>query len=134
MTFGPEGTGGARIYDTSAVGDVLDTFKKFGHDELDTARAYCGGEEEKFIAEVGFKKRGLKLASKAFPVSPGAHNAERLRATLETSLKELNTDKVDLYYLHAPDWDTPLEETLRTMNELHKEGKVEEWGLSNFAV
>jgi aflatoxin B1 aldehyde reductase len=134
MTFGPEGTSGARVHDISAVGDILDTFKKFGYDELDTARGYCSEKEEGFITEVGWKERGFKMASKCYPTSPGGHSAENLRATLETSLSELKTDKIDLYYLHAPDWATPLEDTVKAMDDLYKEGKVEVWGISNFTV
>jgi len=134
MTFGPEGTGGARIHDISAVGDVLDLFKKYSYDELDTARVYCDGKEEGFITKVGWKERGFKIASKCYPVKPGGHSAPELRATLEKSLSELKTDKIDLYYLHAPDWATPLEETVKAMDELYKEGKVAVWGISNFTV
>ena len=76
----------------------------------------------------------MKMASKCYPVEAGGHSAEKLRATLETSLKELKTDKIDLYYLHAPDYTTPLEETITVMDQLHKEGKVDVWGISNFAV
>jgi aflatoxin B1 aldehyde reductase len=134
MTFGPEGSSGARVYDISTVGDILDTFKKFGYDELDTARGYCGGQEEGFITQAGWKQRGLKMGSKCYPVEAGWHNAENLRAALEKSLSELKTDKIDLYYLHAPDYTTPLEETVTIMDKLHKEGKVDVWGISNFAV
>jgi aflatoxin B1 aldehyde reductase len=134
MTFGPEGTGGARITDISTVGDVLDTFKKYGYDELDTARSYCDTQEEGFITKAGWKERGMKMGSKVYPIKPGDHSAPKLRATLEKSLSELKTDKIDIYYLHAPDYGTPFEETVKAMDELHKEGKVEQFGISNFAV
>ena len=134
MTFGPQGSGGARVYDPKTVGDILDLHKKFGHDELDTARGYCNGEEEAFITKVGWKERGLKLASKCYPSEPGGHSTKKLRETLEYSLSQLKTDKIDLYYLHAPDWDTPFEETVKAMDDLYKEGRVAEWGVSNFTV
>src|SRR5277367_5054932 len=134
MTFGPEGTGGARVHEISTVGDILDTFQKFGYDELDTARGYCNGEEEGFITKAGWKERGMKMGSKCYPVEAGGHSAEKLRATLEKSLAELKTDKIDLYYLHAPDYTTPLADTITIMDQLHKEGKVDVWGISNFAV
>ena|SRR5271154_6133984 len=134
MTFGPEGTSGSRVHDYKAVGDILDLFKRFGYDELDTARGYCSEQEEAFITKVGWKERGFKLATKCYPSAPGGHNAENLRAAVEKSLSELKTDKVDLYYLHAPDYTTPLEDTVKIMDTLHKEGKVEVWGISNFAV
>jgi len=46
----------------------------------------------------------------------------------------LKTDKIDIFYLHAPDWATLLDETVKGMNDLYKEGKVGQFGLSNFTV
>jgi aflatoxin B1 aldehyde reductase len=134
MTFGPEGTGGARIYDVKTVADILDLFKRHGYDELDTARGYCNGQEEAFITQVGWKQRGLKIATKCYPSNSGGHSEKELRAAVEKSLSELKTEKIDLYYLHAPDYTTPFEETLKAMDALYKEGKVGEWGISNFSV
>jgi aflatoxin B1 aldehyde reductase len=134
MTFGPEGSNGSRIHDKATVGQILDLFKSYGYNELDTARGYCDGQEEGFITSVGWKERGLKLASKCYPVKAGGHSAAGLRETTEKTMAELKTDKIDLYYLHAPDYTTPLEETITIMDTLHKEGKVDVWGISNFAV
>ena len=60
--------------------------------------------------------------------------ADGVRAQLEASLKNLGRDSVDLFYLHAPDHHTPIEETLRAVNELHVEGKFKTFGLSNYAA
>jgi aflatoxin B1 aldehyde reductase len=57
-----------------------------------------------------------------------------LRASVEKSLSELKTSKLDICYLHAPDYGTPFDETVEAMDELHKEGKVDVFGISNFAV
>lgn len=57
-----------------------------------------------------------------------------LREQLEKSLKELQTDCVDVFYLHAADRSVPFEETLGACDELHKEGKFVELGLSNFTA
>nr|XP_060484510.1 aflatoxin B1 aldehyde reductase member 2-like [Panthera onca] len=59
---------------------------------------------------------------------------DSLRTQLETSLKRLQCSRVDLFYLHAPDHDTPVEETLRACHQLHQEGKFVELGLSNYAA
>ncbi|XP_049473917.1 aflatoxin B1 aldehyde reductase member 3-like isoform X2 [Panthera uncia] len=59
---------------------------------------------------------------------------DSLRTQLETSLKRLQCSKVDLFCLHAPDHDTPVEETLRACHQLHQEGKFVELGLSNYAA
>ncbi|XP_042805776.1 aflatoxin B1 aldehyde reductase member 4-like isoform X2 [Panthera leo] len=59
---------------------------------------------------------------------------DSLRTQLETSLKRLQCSKVDLFCLHAPDHDTPVEEMLRACHQLHQEGKFVELGLSNYAA
>lgn len=134
MTFGPEGTEGSRITDIPTLENVFDTFQKYGYNELDTARMYCDGQCEGFITQAGWQKRGMKIASKIYPSNGLTHKPTSLRATLEKTLGELKTGKVDIYYLHAPDHGTPLEETMVVMDELHKEGKFDVFGLSNYAV
>lgn len=57
-----------------------------------------------------------------------------MKETAATSLKELGTDCVDIYYLHAPDHSVPFAETLEAVNELHEQGKFVQLGLSNFAA
>jgi aflatoxin B1 aldehyde reductase len=59
-------------------------------------------------------------------------DAAGMRGGLETSLEALGAKKVDLWYLHAPDRSVPLEDTLKAVNELYKEGKFERWGVSNY--
>lgn len=134
MTFGPPGTAGARITDIPTVEKVLDTFKGFGYSELDTARGYCDGQEERFVTEAGWKNRGFKMGTKSYPIKPGGHSAGPLREALETSLRELKTDKLDIFYLHAPDYTTPFADTVQAMDVLHREGKFDVFGISNFAV
>lgn len=60
------------------------------------------------------------------------HNIPGLRAGLTASLKALNTESVDMWYLHAPDRTVPIEETLQGVNELYKAGKFQRWGVSNY--
>ncbi|BFZ60803.1 hypothetical protein YB2330_001855 [Saitoella coloradoensis] len=132
MTFGPEGTSGARVYTVEETNTALEKFKSLGYDELDTARAYCEGKQESYTRDCQYKEKGFKVATKVYPVNAGDHSPEKLRATFETSLKELGTDKVDILYLHAPDWSTPLSHTLEEINKLHEEGKFTTFGLSNF--
>ena len=62
------------------------------------------------------------------------HGPDRLKATLSKSLRELGTDCVDIFYLHAPDRSVPFEETLKACDEMHKEGKFVNLGLSNYAA
>lgn len=75
----------------------------------------------------------VKVATKANPWEGKTLKPDCLRSQLETSLQRLQLKSVDLFYLHAPDHGTPVEETLQACNQLHKEGKFKELGLSNYA-
>lgn len=136
MTFGPPGSEakGGRITTLDEYNKNLDYFQQNGYNEVDTARAYISGDQEAFTKEAKWKDRGLTLATKCMPVQPGDHTPEKLRASLEKSLSELGTDSVDIFYLHAPDRATPFEDTLKAADEMFKEGKFAQLGLSNFAA
>jgi aflatoxin B1 aldehyde reductase len=133
MTFGPDESTGARITSLDEFKKHLDYFQQQGFNEIDTARIYVGGAQEAFTAQAG-KERGLTLATKWYPKSPGDHKADVIRQNLELSLKELGSDQVDIFYLHAPDRSIPFAETLEAVNELHKEGKFVQLGLSNYTA
>lgn len=132
MTFGPDPAAGARITSLDDFNQQLDYFQSQGYYEVDTARTYIDGKQEAFTREARWKERGLKLATKAYPHEAGWHKPEKLRGFLETSLKELGTNQVDIFYLHAPDRSVPFAETLEEVDKLHKEGKFVELGLSNY--
>ncbi|OCK75605.1 aflatoxin B1 aldehyde reductase member 2 [Lepidopterella palustris CBS 459.81] len=134
MTFGPDESNGARITSLSEYNKCLDYFQQQGYNEVDTARMYIGGKQEAFTRDAKWHDRGLTLATKCFPYQPGIHKPEKLKELCNTSLSELGTKCVDIFYLHAPDRSVPFEETLRAVNELHKEGKFLQFGLSNFAA
>lgn len=134
MTFGPDQSQGAKITSVDEFNKYLDYFQQQGFNEVDTARTYVGGEQEAFTAKANWKSRGLTLATKWYPRQPGAHKPNVLRENLELSLKELGTDQVDIFYLHAPDRSVPFAETLETVNQLHKEGKFVQLGLSNYTA
>jgi aflatoxin B1 aldehyde reductase len=80
-----------------------------------------GGKQEAFTQEAKWKERGFKLATKVWPNQPGWHKNPKLSEEFNISLKELGTDCVDIFYLHAPDRSVPFEETLEAVNELHKQ-------------
>lgn len=71
----------------------------------------------------------MEVATKANPWDGKTLKPESLRSQLDTSLQRLQRTSVELFYLHAPDHSTPVEETLRACNELHKEVKcrVQAW-------
>jgi aflatoxin B1 aldehyde reductase len=134
MTFGPDESEGARVTSLDDFNKCLDHLQQQGYNEVDTARIYVGGKQEAFTAQAKWKERGLTLATKWYPKTPGAHKPEVLRENLELSLKELQTDQVDIFYLHAADRSVPFDATLEAVNELHKEGKFVQLGLSNYTA
>ena len=136
MTFGPPGTEskGARVATIDEYNKNLDYLQSQGYNEVDTARAYIGGDQEGFTKEAKWQDRGLTLATKCYPVKPGDHSPENLRASLEKSLKELGADTVDIFYLHAPDRSVSFKDTLEECNKMFKEGKFVQLGLSNYAA
>lgn len=134
MTFGPDAAN-ARITSLDTYKSILDTFHSAGYNEVDTAHSYTGTKQQAFTREAGWKERGFKLATKFYPSKDhGGHDAANIRAKLEWNLKELGTDCVDIFYLHAADRNTPFAVTLEECNKLHKEGKFKELGLSNFTA
>jgi len=134
MTFGPDPAGGARITSLDEYNKILDKFQADGYNEVDTARNYVSGKQEAFTREAKWQDRGLTIATKAYPNTPGLHKPEVLVQTFETSLRELGTDRVDIFYLHAPDRSVPFAETLEAVDKLHKQGKFVQLGLSNFTA
>ncbi|KAL2023297.1 hypothetical protein VTK56DRAFT_3035 [Thermocarpiscus australiensis] len=134
MNFVPDENAGGRITNLDDFKKTLDIFQARGFSEVDTARGYGGGQQEAFTRQAGWKERGLQLATKVYPLPPGNHKPEVLTELLETSLRELGTDCVDIFYLHAPDRSIPFEPTLRALDALHRAGKFRRLGLSNFTA
>ncbi|KAF8610222.1 Aldo/keto reductase [Ceratobasidium sp. AG-I] len=132
MTFGKPGSESARVETVQSVGEILDVFQSYGHVEVDTARVYTNGTSEELLGEVGWQKRGLIVETKFYPHGAIKHTVEGLREQLAKSLAALKADKIELFYLHAPDRTTPFEETFKAVNELHKEGKFNKLGISNY--
>lgn len=134
MTFGPDVDSGARITSLDEYNKFLDHLQAAGYNEVDTARTYVGGKQEAFTREAKWKDRGLTLATKVYPHEPGFHTEEQITSRFDTSLNELGTDCVDIFYLHAADRSVPFTETLAAVDKLHKAGKFVRLGLSNFTA
>ncbi|OPB45260.1 short chain dehydrogenase/reductase [Trichoderma guizhouense] len=134
MTYGPDNFADNRVTTLDEFKLHLDALQKHGYNEVDTARIYSGGDQEAFTAKAGYKERGLKLATKSYPRTPGQHTAANLRKDLETSLAELGATSVDIFYLHSADRSVPFTETLEAANTLYKEGKFKQLGISNFSA
>ncbi|KAF9172904.1 hypothetical protein BGX21_007978 [Mortierella sp. AD011] len=135
MTFGLEGTNPnnttARVFGREKVGPFLDSFRSHGHTEIDTARSYCWGDTEKVLGQLTVGD--FSISTKVWPAIPNAHGAENLSRVLRESLVNLNVPKVDIFYLHAPDYTTPFEVTAKAIDGLYREGLFERFGLSNYA-
>ena len=106
---------------------------------LDTANSYSTGRAEEILgAAIAGRRHEIILATKAtFPMGQGPNEIGSSRRFLikacEDSLRRLGTDHVDLYYMHTFDTTTPVDETLRALDDLVRSGKVTYIGCSNFA-
>ncbi|KZT68969.1 Aldo/keto reductase [Daedalea quercina L-15889] len=132
MTMGELGKNGVRTSDLGECQEIVDIFFKHGHRELDTARMYGEGTTEPLLAKLKLPS-DVTVDTKVYPVNPGDHSPEKLRAIFQTSLKLLSPLKARVLYLHAPDRSVPFEETLHEVNELYKQGLFQIFGLSNYA-
>lgn len=106
---------------------------------IDTADSYADGESERILGRAlagGIREKVILATKFYFPISDGPNdrgNSRRhiLRA-VEASLRRLRTDWIDLYQAHRPDFEVPPEETLRTLDDLVRQGKVRYIGSSTF--
>jgi aryl-alcohol dehydrogenase-like predicted oxidoreductase len=120
---------------------ILGRAFELGICHIDTANAYTDGSSERivgeFIAEKGIRDR-VVLATKCgfgrVDGKPEGLSRERIEAAIDESLARLKTDYVDIYYLHVPDHDTPIEQTLEAVNVLLEKKKIRAWGVSNYAA
>ncbi len=118
--------------------DIIQAAFDAGINFVDTADKYGNGESERIVGKaIRARRDQTVLATKGrLAMGPGPNDAgssrKHIRTALEASLQRLGTDYVDLYYLHAPDPDTPLEESLGALDDLVSAGKVLYVGCSNF--
>ena len=127
MTFGES------VFDADAL-EMVRIYLAAGGDELDTAYVYNEGECERILGrlmpQIGRDK--IILDTKVNPRITGKLDAEAAYLQLNESLERLGTDHADVFYLHFPDPNTPVESVLSACCELYREGKFRELGLSNF--
>ena len=127
---------GGRL-DLEATRRVVDAAIDAGVTFFDTAEVYGGGGgSERLLGEILEGRRDqVVLATKfGWGQEHGDGGAQGIRSALEGSLERLRTDCIDLYYLHKPDPDTPVAETLTVLDELVRAGKVRALGCSNFSA
>jgi len=116
---------------------IVDLAFEAGVNFFDTADAYSGGLAEEYLGSaLKGRRHGAVVASKFFnPMGPGPNDGGNSRLhimqAVEASLKRLNMDYLDIYYVHHTDLETPIEETLRAMDDLVSQGKVRYVACSN---
>jgi len=119
-----------------AVNRALD----LGVNCFDTAEAYGFGASEKSLAKaLGARRKDAIVVTKfgiGYKEAPNLRDSGRARAmaSVEKSLQNLNTDYVDVYMVHWPDVNTPLDETMRALDDIVKQGKARAVGISNFRL
>ena len=141
MTYGGKGVfAKTGAVDLAGVRRQIDLCLDAGVNLIDTADIYSIGVSEELVGEALKGRRGdVLVATKArFPMGPGPNDAglsrQHLIKACEASLKRLGTDYIDLYQVHEWDGQTPLEETLETLDTLVRSGKVRYVGVSNYAA
>ena len=126
--------------DRDMAHQLLDRFAEAGGNFIDTANGYGGGKSEEWIGEwlAERDREDYVIASKVYwsQVSRFSENLSRknIRAELSASLDRLDTDYLDVYYIHRFDSQTPVRETMRTLNRLVEEGKVHYLAASSMAA
>ena len=119
---------------------------KYAYDKginfFDNAEAYASGASEKIMGEVlsdlGLKRDTYIVSSKVFwggqAVTQRGLNSKHIRDACDSALKRLQVDYLDMYFCHRPDFHTPVEETVRAMDVLVKQGKILYWGTSEWSA
>ena len=133
MTFGGQ-------TDESTSVQMVERCLDAGVNFFDTANVYTGGTSETMLGRaIKGRRHRIVLASKVSNKVGDASDQKGLsrsaiRRGIDDSLKRLETDYLDLYYMHLPDYSTPIEESLAAMDELVKEGKIRHVAQSNYAA
>ncbi len=129
MTFGDQ-------VDQTTAETMMTSFTAAGHHELDTAHTYGEGRTEEMLGRILTDETRSQrfIASKVNPWNEGGLQASEVHRQFAEILQRLDCGSIDLLYLHSPDLDTPIEQTLQACFELFQEGKFQHFGLSNFAA
>ena len=131
---------GAGYVDDKRAISVIDAAFDAGINFIDTADAYNSGHSEVVVGKaVSSRRDDFVVATKGFIATGDGPNdvglsRKHLVAAVEASLRRLDTDYIDLYQVHYFDPDTPPEETLKTLDDMVRQGKLRYIGCSNFAA
>ncbi len=141
LSLGSWVTFGAQISDGTAE-ECMKAAYDVGVNFFDNAEAYAGGQSEivmgKILKKFGWNRSTFLVSSKVFwggdkPNQTGLSRKHVIEAC-HAALKRLQVDYLDLYFCHRPDKNTPIEETVRAMHDLIRQGKVLYWGTSEWSA
>ncbi|MDL5143556.1 aldo/keto reductase [Bacillus atrophaeus] len=142
--LGTNAVGGHNLYpdlNEEAGKELVREALRNGVNLLDTAYIYGVGRSEKLIGEVlrEYNREDVIIATKAAHRKEGDdfvfdNSPAFLKQSVEDALKRLQTDYIDLFYIHFPDDHTPKDEAVKALHELKKEGKIRAIGVSNFSL
>jgi len=134
MTFGTKAWGVEKQESRS----VYDGFREAGGNFIDTANVYSNGRSEEFLGEFmdGDRERVVLATKYTGPtrgrdVNAAGNSRKNMMDSVHASLKRLRTDYIDLYWVHARDFTTPIEEVMRGLDDLVRQGKVLYIGVSD---
>lgn len=138
MTFGMDWGWGSTVEESHKI---LKRYIDLGGNFIDTANVYTNGHSEviigDFITRKGFRRDQLVVATKFFgslyqgDPHAGGTSRKSIHTALDASLRRLNTDYIDLYWMHCWDKFTPIEETMSTLDDLVRAGKIRYIGFSD---
>ena len=131
-TWGMAGSFWGKVDDDQSIATIRAGLEA-GINLIDTAPVYGDGHSEEVVGRAleGVKREDVVLATKCGRFTC---ETEKIRQELETSLKRLKTDYLDLYQVHWPDDKVPFEETFGELETMRKQGKIRYIGVSNFSV
>ena len=135
MTFGEDWGWGASQTESEKI---FRTFVDKGGNFIDSSINYTNGTSEKFVGEFVHGDRDRYVVATKFSLTTrktdpngGGNNRKNMMRSLEESLKHLQTDYIDLFYLHMWDYTTPIEEVMRSLDDIVRAGKVRYIGVSD---
>lgn len=132
MSFGKAGTMHEWTLDEAETENVVKDALSLGINFFDTANGYSAGTSEEYLGRAlkkNIARDKVVIASKVY-FNPGRLSAGAIHREIDGTLKRLGTDYLDLYIIHRFDYETPIEKTMETLNDLVKAGKVRALGAS----
>lgn len=136
MTFGD---GAEWFSGRSEAFSMLDAYAEAGGNFIDTANIYTGGQSEQIVGEFIKQDREAYVVSTKYthgipgqvPVNGAGNHRKSMMQALDASLKRLDTDYIDVYWLHMWDFHTPVDEVMRALNDAISAGKIQYIGFSD---